>query len=45
MRLLLFADLHLDAPFAWAGPEVARRRVLIPGLRALDGRRQDLEVR
>lgn len=26
MRLLLFADLHLDAPFAWAGPELARAR-------------------
>jgi len=30
MRLLVFADLHLDAPFAWADPEVAqaRRRAL-----------------
>lgn len=26
MKLLHFADLHLDAPFAWAGPAVARRR-------------------
>jgi DNA repair exonuclease SbcCD nuclease subunit len=26
MRLLVFADLHLDAPFAWARPEVARAR-------------------
>jgi DNA repair exonuclease SbcCD nuclease subunit len=26
MRLLVFADLHLDAPFAWAEPEVARAR-------------------
>lgn len=26
MRLLLFADLHLDAPFAWASPETARTR-------------------
>ena len=26
MRLLLFADLHLDAPFAWAAPEAARLR-------------------
>lgn len=26
MRLLLFADLHLDAPFAWASRETARRR-------------------
>jgi DNA repair protein SbcD/Mre11 len=26
MRLLHFADLHLDAPFAWAPPEVARLR-------------------
>lgn len=26
MRFVLFADLHLDAPFAWAAPEVARRR-------------------
>jgi len=25
-RLLHFADLHLDAPFAWAAPEIARRR-------------------
>lgn len=25
-RLLHFADLHLDAPFAWAAPETARRR-------------------
>lgn len=26
MRLLLFSDLHLDAPFAWAQPRVARAR-------------------
>jgi DNA repair exonuclease SbcCD nuclease subunit len=26
MRLLLFADLHLDAPFAWAPIEAARAR-------------------
>ncbi len=26
MRLLLFADVHLDAPFTWAPPEVARAR-------------------
>jgi DNA repair exonuclease SbcCD nuclease subunit len=26
MRVVLFADLHLDTPFAWAGREVARRR-------------------
>ncbi len=26
MRLLLFSDLHLDAPFAWAPPEAARAR-------------------
>ena len=26
MRLLHFADLHLDAPFAWARPEIARVR-------------------
>src|ERR1700674_4050600 len=26
MRLLHFADLHLDAPFAWARPEAARLR-------------------
>ena len=26
MKLLLFADLHLDAPFAWARPETARQR-------------------
>jgi DNA repair exonuclease SbcCD nuclease subunit len=26
MKLLLFADLHLDTPFRWAAPEVARRR-------------------
>jgi DNA repair protein SbcD/Mre11 len=30
VRLLLFSDLHLEAPFAWARPEVAaeRRRAL-----------------
>ena len=26
MKLLHFADLHLDAPFAWAAPEAARLR-------------------
>jgi DNA repair exonuclease SbcCD nuclease subunit len=26
MRLVLFSDLHLDAPFSWAGPELGRRR-------------------
>lgn len=26
MRFLHFADVHLDAPFAWATPTVARRR-------------------
>ncbi len=26
MRLLLFADLHLDAPFAWAPARLARAR-------------------
>lgn len=26
MRLLLFADLHLDTPFTWAAGDVARRR-------------------
>ena len=26
MKLLHFADLHLDAPFAWAGTEIARKR-------------------
>lgn len=26
MRLLLFSDLHLDTPFEWAPPPVARRR-------------------
>lgn len=26
MRLLLFADLHLDTPFRWASPDAARRR-------------------
>jgi|ERR1017187_4054134 DNA repair exonuclease SbcCD nuclease subunit len=26
MRLLLFSDLHLDAPFKWAGPVLARKR-------------------
>ncbi len=26
MKLLLFADLHLDTPFAWADAEVARAR-------------------
>lgn len=26
MRLLHFADLHLDMPFQWAGPDLARKR-------------------
>lgn len=26
MRLLLFADAHLDAPFTWADPDAARQR-------------------
>lgn len=26
MRILLVSDVHLDAPFAWAKPEIARRR-------------------
>ena len=26
MKLLLFSDLHLDTPFAWAGPQLARER-------------------
>lgn len=26
VKLLLFADLHLDTPFTWAPPDVARRR-------------------
>ena len=26
MRILLVSDVHLDAPFAWAKPDVARRR-------------------
>jgi len=26
MELLLFSDLHLDTPFKWAGPELARIR-------------------
>jgi DNA repair exonuclease SbcCD nuclease subunit len=26
VKLLLFADLHLDAPFAWASPQTARAR-------------------
>ena len=26
VKLLHFADLHLDAPFAWAPPETARLR-------------------
>jgi len=26
MKLLLFSDLHLDTPFTWAGPELARAR-------------------
>jgi DNA repair protein SbcD/Mre11 len=28
MKLLHFADLHLDAPFRWAPPDVARSRRL-----------------
>jgi exonuclease SbcD len=26
MKVLLFSDLHLDTPFKWAGPELARAR-------------------
>ncbi len=26
VKLVLFSDLHLDSPFRWAGPGVARRR-------------------
>lgn len=26
MKFLLFSDLHLDAPFTWAGPDLARTR-------------------
>ena len=26
MKLLLFSDLHLDTPFKWAGPDLARSR-------------------
>ncbi|MBP2354632.1 DNA repair exonuclease SbcCD nuclease subunit [Kribbella aluminosa] len=26
MKLVLFSDLHLDTPFRWAGPELARAR-------------------
>lgn len=26
MRFLIFSDLHLDTPFTWAGPELARAR-------------------
>ncbi len=26
MKLLLFSDLHLDTPFRWAGPALARAR-------------------
>ena len=26
MKLVLFSDLHLDTPFTWAGPVLARRR-------------------
>ena len=26
MKLLVFSDVHLDAPFRWAGPDLARRR-------------------
>ena len=26
MRILLVSDLHLDSPFAWAKPEVGRKR-------------------
>ena len=28
MKLLLFSDLHLDTPFRWAGPQLARERRL-----------------
>ncbi len=30
VRLLHFADLHLDTPFRWAPPEVARARRRYP---------------
>lgn len=26
LKLMLFSDLHLDTPFKWAGPELARAR-------------------
>lgn len=26
LKLLIFSDLHLDTPFAWAGPELAASR-------------------
>src|SRR5512139_545803 len=37
VRLLFFSDLHLEAPFAWAPPEIARdrRRALRECLRAI----------
>lgn len=37
MRLLLFADVHLDTPFSWAGRELAqaRRRALRETLRRI----------
>jgi DNA repair exonuclease SbcCD nuclease subunit len=37
IRLLLAADVHLDAPFVWAAPEVARarRRALRDGVRRI----------
>jgi DNA repair exonuclease SbcCD nuclease subunit len=46
MRLLFFADLHLDAPFAWADRLVsrARRRALRECLTRIAGLAQSLRV-
>jgi len=46
MRLLHFADLHLDTPFRWAPPEVARarRRALRETLTRICGLGADLRA-
>jgi exonuclease SbcD len=46
MRLLLFADLHLDAVFRWAGPRLAadRRRSLRAALTRICGLADELRV-
>ncbi len=46
MRLLLFSDLHLETPFAWAPPAVgrARRRALVEVLHRVVALADELDV-